>query len=107
MSRFDVSVLPRAQSDVQTIFDWIGERSPQGASTWYASFESALLLLKQNADSYGEAVEASHFDRPLKQCLFKTAKGRTYRFVFLIEGDEVFVLRVRGPGQPTLTAGEF
>ncbi len=38
---------------------------------------------------------------------FKTPHGRTYRGVFTIVDDEIRVLRVRGPGQPSLEPDEL
>jgi len=39
----------------------------------------------------------------VKQILFKTKRGRIYRAVFHVKGTDVFVLRVRGPGQAPIT----
>jgi hypothetical protein len=39
--------------------------------------------------------------------IFKTRRGRAYRALFLIRGDVVFVLHVRGPGQRPLEPGEL
>ena len=38
--------------------------------------------------------------REVRQVLFQTRHGRPYRILYAISGDEVRVLRVRGPGQP-------
>ena len=43
----------------------------------------------------------------VRQFLFKTRRGRTYRAVYVIMDDEVRILRVRGPGQPPLTDDEM
>lgn len=43
----------------------------------------------------------------LRQVIFKTRAGRRYRFVFTVVDDEMRILRVRGPGQPGLTADEM
>ena len=36
-----LKILPRAEQDAQHIFDYISERSLQGASTWWIAFEDA------------------------------------------------------------------
>jgi plasmid stabilization system protein ParE len=38
---YTVVILARARRDVQQIYDWIAERSPEGAERWFASFEEA------------------------------------------------------------------
>jgi hypothetical protein len=39
------------------------------------------------------------FDCPVREVLFGTRKGLTYRIVFTVEDGEVQILRIRGPGQ--------
>ena len=59
MSRFKVFVLPRAQDDVHSIFEWLNERSIEGAQNWLGQFEQMLASLAENADSFGEAEEGA------------------------------------------------
>jgi len=107
MPKFGVRLLPRAAMDMQSIFDHIAERSQAGAKRWFSAFEETLQRLEANADAYGSAPEAEVLDRPVKQCMFKTRKGRTYRVVYTIEVSTVWVHRVRGPGQPSLREDEL
>jgi len=44
---------------------------------------------------------------PIRHVFFRTRAGRTYRALFLLVGDEVRVLRVRGPGQPPVGPDEL
>ena len=105
---FAVHELPRAKEDKRQIVEWLLERSRPGAAAWLTAFDDAVERLEQNADSYGDALENA--DCPLvdvRQLLFRTRRGRVYRIVFFIEQTEVFVLRVRGPGQPSLKPDEI
>jgi len=106
---FHVRTLPRAQSDVDSILHWmIHERkSPQGAVAWIRAFENATAKLADNPDSHALAPEAKLLGRSIRQFLFKTRRGRTYRGVYIIVADEVQILRVRGPGQPPLQIDEM
>lgn len=104
---FRVSILPRAEIDVDAIYFWLLSRSPKGAHAWFVAFEQALDRLSTDADSCGSAPEAEQLNRGVKQCLFKTRRGRTYRAVFVIDDFEAIILRVRGPGQPTLKEDEI
>ena len=101
-----LNIVPRAEQDAQ-IFDWIAERSPDGANRWFAAFEHATKEVAQGSRPYGLAPEGQHVTYELRQFLFKTSHGRIYRGVFTVVGDEVRVLRIRGPGQPPLTADEL
>ncbi len=104
---FRVSILRRAEQDAQKIFDWIAERSPDGAVRWWSAFVTAAAQLATNPTGRGLAPESELTDYELRQFLFKTRRGRTYRGVFVVVADEVKILRVRGPGQPPLEPDEL
>ena len=96
---FHVRELRRAQADIRHIFSWLAERSPQGARAWLDAYDAMVARLEQSADALGPADENKDCEFDVRQALFKTSRGRVYRAIFFIEGDEVFIVRVRGPGQ--------
>jgi len=97
--RFRVVILRRAELDLQQIINWIEARSPIGAAPWLAAFEKFVERLATAADTLALAEEDTSFDQTLRQGLFRTRRGRVYRAVFVIVGDEARILRIRGPGQ--------
>lgn len=98
--KYSVFELPRAKADKRHIFSWLFERSPQGASSWLNAYDELLIRLGEASESFGEALENEDCpDVDVKQAFFKTRRGRIYRILFMIEGNDVFVLRVRGSGQ--------
>jgi plasmid stabilization system protein ParE len=105
---FRVVLLRRARRDVDRIAAWIAERSLPGAASWIAAYEDALRRLQDNPTGYA-VVEDFEFpdDLIVRQFLFKTRRGRRYRGIFVIEVDEVRVLRICGPGEPPLTLDEI
>jgi plasmid stabilization system protein ParE len=105
--QFRLLVLPRAEEDVAVIYSWLHDRSPSGAARWLQAFEVATSRITQAPLEFALAPEATILGQPVRQVLFKTPKGRTYRAVFLISNDVISVLRVRGPGQPTLRSEEL
>ena len=104
---YTVRTLSRAKFDAQQIYDWIKERSPEGALRWWTAFRDACHSLKQSPERQSMAIEAEQTGRDLRQLLFKTRRGSYYRLLYIIVGAEVHVLRVRGPGQPDLTTDEL
>ena len=100
-------ILPRAEKDAQHIYDFICERSPQGARAWWAAFEDAAHRAVSDATRFALAPEDRSTELELRQVLFKTRRGRTYRFIFTIVDQELRILRVRGPGQPPLAPDEL
>ena len=105
--RFHVVVMPKAAAELDGIIAWVASRSPQGAARLWASFENGLRSLEVNPLSCSIAPESDLIGREVRQLFFKTRKGRTYRALFDIRGDQVRVLRVRGPGQKLLDPDEF
>lgn len=95
-----VLVLRRAQWDVDHIYDWIAERSPAGAKSWYSAFRKAAAELSHHPESYGLAPESQELQREVRHRFFKTRRGRLYRLLFTVGENEIRILRVRGPGQP-------
>jgi plasmid stabilization system protein ParE len=105
--RYTVRTLPRAEFDAQQIYEWIRERSPEGARSWWFAFENACETLERDPNSYALAPEAEVTGRELRQMLFKTRRGRYYRALYVVIDDEVRIVRVRGPGQPDLMDDEL
>lgn len=104
---FRVRELRRAQADVRQIALWLAARSTQGAGAWLDAYDELLARLENGADSCGPADESDEFEMDVRQAFFKTRRGRVYRALFIIESDQVFILRVRGPGQAPVNPDEL
>jgi plasmid stabilization system protein ParE len=104
---FDVVVVATAQRDFETIVSWIAARSPRGAARWVAQFERTIDSLSNNPHRFALAPEAEMAGRDVRQILFKTRSGRTYRALFDIAERTVRVLRIRGPHQDLLDPDDF
>lgn len=105
---YRLSIQPPAKRDVDHIYDWLRQYSPDGADRWFAAFEKASRGVLRHPEGYGLALEDELVEDTLRQFLFKTRRGRTYRGVFVVVvDDEVGILRVRGPGQAPLEADEM
>lgn len=104
---FVVRSSPRAESDTQRIYDWIRERSAQGAKRWWLAFEEACKRLSAQPNNFGLAPEAFQAGYDVRQILFQTIHGHPYRALYVIIEGEVRILRVRGPGQPILQDDEL
>jgi plasmid stabilization system protein ParE len=101
MSR-PIRIVERARTDVDGIFNWLVPRSVQGAISWYLAFRRAIDKIGEWPESFAEAAESHRLGVQLRQSLFKTRRGRTYRIVFEVLDTEITILRVRGPGQAPL-----
>jgi plasmid stabilization system protein ParE len=106
---YKVRAVRRAERDVDAIQNWMANvrKSPKGAAAWLAAFEKASTALAHWPESYGLAPEDECDERELRQFLFKTRRGKMYRGIFTIQGDEIVILRVRSPGQRPLEPDEI
>ena len=104
---YSVKILARAKEDFETIVAWIAERSPQGAERLTACFEEALARLEENPLIAPVAPESRNLGEDVRYIMFRTRAGRTFHALFVIVGSEVRILRVRGAGQPPLTAKDI
>ncbi len=104
---YNVRILRRAKRDLIEISDWIAKQSLTGSAHWITAFEEACSRLANNPERFGVVLTEFHDKYELRQFFFKTPHGRTYRGVFILEADEIRVLRVRGPGQPPLQSDEL
>ncbi len=96
-----------AETDVETIFEYIHRRNPDGALNWYQAFLAAAERTVQMPESYPLAPENVHLDRDVRNFLFKTRRGLVYRGVFVVIDDKLRGLRVLGPGQPRVKKSEL
>lgn len=97
----------QAEADIDRIFNWLFERSPQGAARWYESFWDTAERLREFPHSCTLATEAKDFPEELRCMLFGTTTGKTYRALFAIRGNVVHILCVRGPGQRRVKAKDI
>lgn len=104
---FTIRELRRAKEDKREIVEWMYEQSQSGAIAWLAAYDSMIAHLKIHADAFSEADENADLVLDVRQAFFKTRRGRIYRALFVIDSGEVFVLRVRGPGQAPIDSKEI
>ena len=60
-------IVERARSDVDDIFNWLVQRSVQGAIAWYLAFRRAIEKIATSPESFAEAPESHSLSRPLRQ----------------------------------------
>ncbi len=75
---------------------------------------AGLMLLKPPSHDYKTVAmivvshpKADTFEEELRQMLFKTRRGNTYRTLFVIRKFAVHVVAVRGTGQDLVTPDEL
>lgn len=102
---YHLEITDRAKKDRNECFDYIYARSPEGALRWLEAFEAAAAALLTRPHM-GEAPESEGHETAIRQKFFRTAHGRTYRLLYTICDDVIYIIHVRGAGQDLLGADE-
>lgn len=104
---FQTKIMDTAKGEYAAMLDYIAARSSRGATAWADAFDQALRKLKSNPLKCPLAPESADHARELRQFLFKTRKGQTYRGIFTVEDQLVYILHLRGPGQDLIEPHEL
>lgn len=104
---FQVLVLRRAEEDMRAAADWIAQHSAQSADRWFNGLVDALSSLADNPERCGFAPENESSNYQLWQLIYRPRTGRTFRAIFVVVGNQVRVLRIRGAGQDLLAPDEL
>ena len=106
MSYF-LTIHPEADADAEQIAAYIGERSFDGMIRWLDAYEAVQTRITTNPLLCSPASEEPILNRGLRQALFKTPAGDRHRAVFIVDGDQITILRVCGKGQELLADKEL
>ena len=104
---YRISLTPQAESDLDTILDYIQQRSAQGVQAWFSSWLQVCDLLSQSPERQTLAPENPDHEEAIRNVIFKTRYGNPCRCIFLIRDDTVHVLHIRGYGQEILGPDEL
>ncbi len=102
-----VEISARALRDYERIIQFLLKRSRQGAAAWADAFDEAVSTLPDRFEQHPLAPEDANHDETIRNVLFRTRHGRTYRAIYLLRGDAAFVLHIRQPGQSVVEPDRF
>ena len=90
MKTYRVEPTDKALVDAGEAYFWINDVSEATALRWYEGLMKAFRSLEQNPLRCPLAPESAFFEEEIRQLNY----GK-YRILFTVEGETVFVLRVR------------
>ena len=97
---FRVELTAEAYADLERLMAWLEERSSLEAANQFSErFFEALSRLESEPLSCGLAYENRYAQREIRHLLFEPTKSRTYRALFVIQGEAVKILCIRAPGE--------
>lgn len=101
MTTYRVEPTDKALVDAGEAYFWINEQSEGVALRWYEGLLKAFRSLEKNPLRCPLAPESALFEEEIRQLIY----GK-YRILFTVEGETVFVLRVRHSAQEHLKPEE-
>ena len=94
--RYRVIITPDAESDLRKVYGFIRQQgAPQAAKAWLAGARAKIKTLSDHPERASLAPERFSFNEPIRELLYGSGNRGTYRFLFAIIDDCVFVLHVR------------
>jgi plasmid stabilization system protein ParE len=96
---YHVVVTPTADAEAMEAFRWYAERSAAAAERWYAGLDKAIASLAESPGRFPASQDDSDaLGREVRVLLHGRRRG-VFRILYAIEGDTVWVLRIR-PRRP-------
>ncbi len=105
---FTVVLRPRARADIRNNADWLeATQGLRAADRWRTGLLTAVIpALEADPNRYPQADEAGDLGLDLRELLH--GRGRqVYRVLFTIDGETVYVHRVRHATQDRLQPGDI
>lgn len=95
---FNVIVEQEAEEDLKVTAQWIAQYSPDKATLWYFDATEAIESLQYFPARCPLAPESKRFGAEIRHLIF----GK-HRILFIVDDENVYVLRVRHQAQDALS----
>jgi plasmid stabilization system protein ParE len=99
MAQFRVIAEREAERNIAAIYNWIAAQSVEGAVRRHRLLEKTIESIAVDPQRFAIAPESRQFEENVLNATFRMRSRRVYRLLFTIEGENVRLLFVRGPGQ--------
>src|SRR4051812_39852608 len=98
---FRVEITAEAQRDVDAIYEWfVLQHAGEAGLRWFSALEIAIQSLRDFPERCSIAQDLLHLSFEVRQLLYGN-RPHTYRILFTIQNDTVYVLNIRhGRRQP-------
>ncbi|MBM4090594.1 MAG: type II toxin-antitoxin system RelE/ParE family toxin [Planctomycetes bacterium] len=108
MMPFRVILLPRAEADMEANAQWWAtHHSIEQAAHWFEAIHDQLKSLERFPGSNGLSAENGDFPYEIRDKLLGSGPRPSYRAVFTIKDDTVYVLTVRRSAQDVIRPGDL
>ena len=92
---YRVIITPEAETDLRTSYRYIRSQAPRAARDWIRRARQCAKSLARRPERCPLAPESVSFEKPIRELFFGTGNGGTYRFLFIVLDQSVYILHVR------------
>jgi plasmid stabilization system protein ParE len=92
---YHVIITPEAETDLRTTYRYIRRHAPHAAREWIRGARRNLKTLARYPGRCPLAPESASFNEPIRELFFGSGNRGTYRFLFVVLGQSVYILHVR------------
>jgi plasmid stabilization system protein ParE len=103
---YRVVIMPRAEHDLRTIYQYIRRNAPRAGNDWLRRARKAASSLARYPERCPLAPESAASEEPIRELLLGSGNRGTYRFLFTVAEQIVYVLHVRHGSMLTLSPDE-
>lgn len=101
--KYCLTILPQAREDVWRNAEWwTCHHSSEQAARWLDAIQSQLESIVDFPESHSLSAENKEFPYEIRDKLLGLGARPSYRAVFTVKGDTVYVLTVRRSAQEVL-----
>ena len=103
---YHVIVTPEAEADLRTAYRYIRREAPRAARDWIRRARQKARSLARHPERCSIALESTSFDEPIRELFFGSGNRGTYRFLFVLLDQSVYILHVRHGSMLPLSGDE-
>jgi plasmid stabilization system protein ParE len=92
---YRVIFTPEAETDLRTAYRYIRSQAPRAARDRIRRARQSANSLARRPERCPLAPESASFDEPIRELFFGAGNRGTYRFLFVVLDQSVYILRVR------------
>ena len=92
---YKVIVTPEAENDLRTAYRYIRRQAPEAARDWIRQARHSVKSLTRRPERCLLAPESTSFNLPIRELFFGAGNRGTYRFLFVVLGESVYILHIR------------
>jgi len=95
LRRYRIIVTPEAEADLRKASSYIRRDNPRAARTWLKGLRQRIKTLAHHPERCNLAPESVSFHGPIRELFYGSGNRGTYRILFAVFGETVFVLHIR------------